>query len=331
MRIENRFRLPVAIALAVSVISPQCVGAAAPQLHAGAIAISGDPHGFAFISEKATTHGTVVDTFSSGDWTVKVVGTPGVAVSFQPDIVLPNGGRGFGISTMEPVAPPPNISVQDNLSDLGVRASAATTQTPAIESVTQAATPATACTGCFTDGLPHLSNNSGVCYTISLLSGTLYGTGCGFSYVDWQDPTTAGHWGLTSTYWISMTSSAYDLWGVYWRMQWPSGNQITGEAPNTSVTTSGNCGSRTFSVNLKVPTTNLGVAESYTQDLCPTLYGPWDPSGVNTSLSSGAKWVGDQPAGVTMGVQGAQSVDSPPSARVYPVNNYYLVGYGRKP
>jgi hypothetical protein len=297
------------------------------------MSIAGDPQGFVLRSEKATSHGTVVDKFASADWSITVTGRAGTQLVVQPSVALPGGGHGFAFGTIETAASSKTATaassktatMADEIADLGVTQPAAKAQAQA---ATQA-TPQTDCTGCFTDGLTHLWNNSGVCWTISQLSGNLAGTGCGFSYVDWQDPNNSAHWGLTSTYWVSITAyGGLHLWGVYWRMQWPTGNQITSEAPSSSVNSSGNCGSRTYSVDLKVPTTDIGMGESYTQDLCPNLYGPWNLKGVNTSLSSGAKWEGDQPPGVTMGVNGAQGVDSPPTAQNLPVQNYYLIGYG---
>ncbi len=322
---RNRTRVPMLLALAVFVMIPQSASAAAPRTNPGSMSIAGDPHGFTLRSERATQHGTVVDTFASADSTVVVVAMPGTKISFEPDIALPNGGHGFMIGSEETVAPTATATMANDLADLGVSAS----NIPPIATSLQIAPESqTGCNNCFTDGLPHIGTNSGICYNISLLGGDLAGTGCGTSYIDWKDPNNNLHWGLTSTYWLSITAYQYDLWGVYWRMQWPNGNQITSEAPSSSVYGPGQCGQDSYSVDVKVPYTDIGMGESYTYDACPTLYGPWNIKGISTALSSGAKWEGDVPPGTTMGVQGAQGVDDPSTASNHPVNSYYLIGYG---
>ena len=321
MNTRSRVRVGTAIALAsMLLVGPPSTATARSQT--ASVQIVGDSHGLVFTSESSTGHGTIVDTFSSPNGTLKVVGTPGVKVSvaIQPDIVLPDGHHGFMLSSEEDIHAPSKVrSVVDDLVDLGI---------PPAQALKEAGQNATTTT--VTPMASHLQQWSGVCYDYSQYSsdGHFWSHGCGYSYIDWHDPANSAHWGLSSNYLISAKNNWSDLRGVYWRMQWPSGNMITDWEPYTTTYTSGSCGSKTFSVDLKitVPPLDLGIAESYTQDLCPNWYGPWQPNGA-PSTSSGAGWHGDVAHGIVMGAKGAQSIDNPADVWASPVKNYYVLEY----
>ena len=329
MSIQNRLRIPIAIALAMAVVVPQSAAAAQPQK--GSMSITGDAHGFTFRSEKATTHGSYVDTFASADSTISVVAQAHTTITVDPNVALPDGNHGFMIGTSETVQPSQAATILNNLLDLGLSNAQATAANSAH------AVPSPLVSGGTVSPLtqiPYGQQNSSVCYTINLMSGLFTGYGCGHSYIDWKDPHNLANWALVSNYWVTMqvnSNLGTKLKGVYWRMQWPANNAIQEENPYTTIPGQGtqNCGSQQFTLNLTVPGTNIGLADSYTQPLCADSYGPWAPSGVAPSLSSGARWHSDTGVGtgIGMGVQGDQGVYSPSNAAALPVNNYYLAEY----
>ena len=323
-------RVSLAAGLALAFICGPQVAIAAPAAKAH-ISISGDPHGYVLRSEKATQHGTYVATFASADSTIAVVGSAGTTVFFGGIVDLPNGNHGIEFGTEESVDKTSPVrgkgSVADALTDLGVPSSEA----KKFAATSSAGQPTTQALAAASSRVTHLWQNSQVCYTYT---GTpsFYGYGCGTSWVDWQDPRNLAHWGLTSQYKFTAAGTGwYRLKGACWRMEWSSGNTITDWEPYSTSYASTNCSTQSFSIELKVgvpPFVSYGIAESYSQQICPEYYGPWIKSSFDPRRTSGAKWYNSKGVdnNIGMGVAGAQSVDNPAEASAA-VKNYYAIEY----
>jgi hypothetical protein len=327
----NSLRFLRASVLAVFLVAGgvQSAWAAQPIQMTGSMSIVGDAHGFKFTGERTTSHGTVVDTFASDSSTISIVGQPGTTVTVDSDIVLPNGGHGFLVGTTTSRQSPATATMANNLMDLGMRSSEAlAAESSSAARVAVDSSTATLSTVPYTPDPSQIFTST--CYTISLKNDIFHGYGCGQGYKVWSN---AGNWLVLGKYWVSMAARGnlygWKLKGVYWRMQWPKGNTIQAMNPVTTTNGTQNCGTVSYTLNLTVPGTNIGYTTGYSVPVCQDYYGPWMPSGVSPSLSSGARWyssVGVNPDTV-MGIEGDASIWSPTGIAIPPASNYYMAEY----
>jgi hypothetical protein len=286
-----------------------------------------DANGFVAVSETITPEGAVIDTFQSGDTTIKVLGSPGSSTSFYPTGATKdqNGGLGVAMSSPGlkndrvassnsggtvvgdlvamgvPVADAERLvglqtpdgsnpySAQGGIAPSGPMADLALAQTPSAAQSRLLASPT--------------SVWDTQCITASAESGKLYGYGCSTFFIAHQ---SGSDWYLATKYQFSAHSTDTSLFPkrlkqVGWKVQWGSGNQVIGWQPTTT-TYPPTCQWLPYSILI------WGTGYSTNQWVCPDSHGLWELS----SLKSGAVWIGHEVNTDWDAAEGLQDVHSPP-------------------
>jgi len=303
-RLLRPLGISVALIVIFSISSP--VSATTPQKpvpHAIAI---GDANGFVAVGETTTPEGAVIDTFQSGDVSIKVIGTPGAMVSFYPSAANADKEHGVQIAMMttRPKTEKDATRYRDSgrtvvgdLVALGVPRADAEREFGAME------------TGGATN--PYLAATTTPvydtqCATITQGAGHIHGYGCSTFYRTYAKGTD---WWFNDTMKVSAYSDDNSIWHpkrliqLGWRVTWSANNVIYDWEPSGPINT--NCSTVTIGVTSPFGGVSIGAP------VCQSNLQPWTV----TSTRSGGVW-----NGIESGSNGyeaavaAQSVHNPPTA-----------------
>jgi hypothetical protein len=323
---RNARSLAVAsMALAICLVPP--VNAAGPKTSIQLL----DSPGFTAVSEVSAAGGAVIDTFTSGDVTVKVIGTPGSTVklskksdakSGQTTVTVDMGAKADKASPNSEYAASGRSAVKDVIAlgaepewaakefgDMDVMDPTASAQAGLMAS-TQNISPvqiANAVTPSSTT--PYASQ----CANISAGSGEVEGYGCSTLYL--VSIPSAGNWYFNNKYKFSVHGEKPNTlecilfaplgcqWRVVkagWSIQWASGNVVEDWDPASAINKS-SCSSTTLSAEYR------GAKIGITTDICPDKIQPWNLA----MTKSGSEWVGISRGTDYVATIGLQQLHSP--------------------
>ncbi len=318
--------------LAICTIAP--AQAAAP-IRTGVALV--DSAGFTPVSEVRMANGAVIDTFASGDVTVKVIGWPGSTVKMSKKA---SAGSGKAVVTVDlrakgaktradagrykasgrsvvgdlvALGADPRWAAEEfggmDVLDAGANAQPvklSSTESMTIEGIRDAASaPATT---------PYANQ----CAAISAAGGEVEGYGCSTLFLVSRSST--GDWWFNNRYKFSVHGTqptsfqcvVFAPFGCPWRvvkagwsLQWAAGNLVYAWEPLSAVPKS-SCSDTTLSGEYK------GVRISYTTSVCPDKMQPWNLA----TTRSGSEWVGIERGTDYVGTFGLQGLHSPPGAPV---------------
>jgi hypothetical protein len=320
------------VALGICMVAP--ANAAGPIKTAIALV---DSAGFTAVSEVRTVTGAVIDTFRSGDVTVRVIGWPGSTVRMSKKataspgravVTVDLGARGAKTRADAGRYEASGRTVMGDLVALGAdpgwaaeefgemdvldpeastqAAKLVSTRSPTAQEVRdRAAAPAS-------------TAYSNQCAAISAGGGEIEGYGCSTLFLV-SSPST-GDWWFNNRYKFSVhATQPTNLqcvlfapigcpWRVVkagWSIQWAAGNLVYGWEPFSAISKS-SCSDTTLSAEYR------GVRISYTTAICPDKMQPWNLA----RTRSGSEWVGIERGTDYVATFGLQALHSPPGAPV---------------
>ena len=316
-----------AFLLVISALAPVVADSPATEVpHAIGVV---DANGFVAVSETTTPEGAVVDTFVSGDITVRVIGTRGASISFYPGgpTETQRGSLGVLMNTVRPKTEKDATRYRDSgrtvvgdLIALGVPREQAELNFGDMEtmdgtnpylqaSATQEdadATLASATAPVQKAAAPAASASTPYdtqCITASAEGGKLYGYGCSTFFLV---SAVGTDWWFNNKFKFSAHSTDTSLFPkrlkqVGWKIQWSSGNVVYDWEP-ASTTPIGSC----YTVSLSATWKAFSISVS--AQICPNSHGPWEVA----STKSGARWQGAEHDTDWEAAIGLQAVHNPP-------------------
>lgn len=327
---RRRFRpLAVAGAMILTLASLGPATADAPTREVPHAINVGDANGFVAVAETTTPEGAVIDTFQSGDMTVKVIGTPGASISFYPGASAEDNTKTLGVlmTTVRPKTEKDATRYRDSgrtvvgdLVALGVPRDVAerefgdmetmdgtnpyltdvdATSTAVLASVV-GPSQETRAPDAATTATPYDTQ----CITASAAGGLIYGYGCSTFY---RVSAVGTDWWFNNKYKFSAHSSDTSfpfpkrLQQVGWKIQWSSDNVVYDWEPFSTMPR-GSCATVTLSATWK------GIGISIAGTICPDKLEPWELA----STKSGARWVGAEAGTAWEAAIGLQAVHNPP-------------------
>jgi hypothetical protein len=290
-----------------------------------------DADGFVAVAEEVTPAGAVIDTFRSGDVTLKVIGSPGSAVKAQR---AEGKGDREGISLELSTSRPKKLgdvdayarsgrTVVGDLVALGMPADEARAQFGDMEVADPAAAAATRrLASSVLDpetfaaiAAPTPSSTKPYdtqCASVSYQNGIIEGYGCSTIYLV---AASGGDWWFNNKYKFSARSNdgsfylcipgtcPWRLYEVGWSIAWSTNNIVYDWEPSATVD-QGGCSPVTLGA------TYHGFGISISGTICPRKMQPWNLSG----RKSGAEWLGLEQGTAWEATIGIQAVHSPPNA-----------------
>jgi hypothetical protein len=299
-----------------------------------------DTAGFERVAEVVTAKGAVIDTFTDGSATVKVIGTPGSTVTIKRSKDAKGADRvDIGMSTTRPkdladVERYKNSgrSVIEDLVALGMPRADAIAQFGDMDTM-DGSNPYASAAGTKTasaEALPPVDMTAASapsstvpydtqCASLSYDSGKITGYGCSTIYWVGVSGIT---WYFNSKFKLSARSNDTSWWrpqrlfSAGWSLQWAPYNVLHDWEPSGTINRS-NCD------NLSLGLSAFGFGISVGGPVCPTKIGPWRL----TTRENGSLW-----QGVEQGTQyetaiGVQAMKNPGEAQVS-YQSWYSLTWG---
>lgn len=288
--------------------------------------------GFVAVAEEVTAAGAVIDTFRSGDLTLKVIGSPGSAVKAQR--VADRKGRRDGVKLELSTSRPKKLADVDayartgrtvvgDLIALGMPGEEARAQFGDMDVADPAAAAATrrlSSTVLDAESLAALTAPTPSstrpydtqCASVSYQNGLIEGYGCSTLYLV---AASGGDWWFNNkykfsarskdpTFWLCIPGTCpWRLYEVGWSLGWSTNNVVYDWEPSATVD-QGGCSPMTLGA------TYHGFGISISGTVCPRKMQPWNLSG----RRSGAEWLGLEQGTAWEATIGIQAVHSPTNA-----------------
>ena len=296
------------------------------------IRLVGPAEGFVAVAEVVTPQGAVIDTFRSGDMTLKVIGSPGSTVKVRRAAEGAAGREGVAIalSTSRPkrlqdattyarsgrtvvgdlvALGMPEDEARRQFGDMEVLDPEAAARTREMAStVTDPGILAAAFAARTSTTVPYDTQ----CASVSYQGGLIEGYGCSTLYLV---AASGGDWWFNNKYRFSARSKDPTNWFCFpgtcpwrlfrmgWSLGWSSNNVLHEWDPGSTETISG-CSSLSFSASYH------GFGLSIGGTVCPEKLQPWNVG----ARSSGAEWLGLEQGTAWETAFGMQGIHSPPAA-----------------
>ncbi len=318
--------------LIVLAVLPVAETRGAPPPLATQIRLVGPAEGFVAVAEELTPQGAVIDTFRSGDVTVRVIGSPGSTVKASRVAERATGRDGVAIALAS--SRPKRLrdatayarsgrTVVGDLVALGMAEDEARRQFGDMDVLDpQAAARSRQLASAATDpatlaGEFALRTSTTVpydtqCASISYQGGLIEGYGCSTLYLV---AASGGDWWFNNKYRFSARSKDPTNWFCFpgtcpwrlfklgWSLGWSSGNVLHEWDPGSTVNMSG-CSNVSFSGSYH------GFGLSIGGTVCPEKLQPWNVG----ARGSGAEWLGLEQGTAWETAFGMQGIHSPPGA-----------------
>jgi hypothetical protein len=296
------------------------------------IRLIGPADGFVPVAEVVTPGGAVIDTFVSGDVTVRVIGSPGSTIRARnlADRAADRGGVALELSTTRPkrlddadAYGRAGRSVVGDLVALGMPEDEARRQFGDLETLDPAA-GAGARLVTSAAGVPALDASMASagsatatpydtqCASVSYQGGLIEGYGCSTIYLV---AAKGSDWWFNNKYKFSARSKdptnifcipgtcPWRLIELGWALGWTTGNILYDWEPSTTLP-------RRACSGLSIGDSFHGVDISISGTVCPDRLQPWNL----TSRRSGAEWIGLEQGTAWESAIGIQAIHSPPGA-----------------
>jgi hypothetical protein len=298
------------------------------------IRLIGPADGFVPVAEVVTPQGAVIDTFVSGDVTIRVIGAPGSTVRARKlaDRAAERSGLTMELSATRPkrlddadAYARSGRSVVGDLVALGMAEDEARRQFGDLETLDPAtagdarllasaagfpATDAAVATAGISTTTPYATQ----CASVSYQGGLIEGYGCSTIYLV---AASGSDWWFNNKYKFSARSKdptsffcipgtcPWRLLELAWALGWTTGNIVYDWEPSTTLP-------RKSCSGLSIGDSFHGVNISISGTICPDRLQPWKL----TSRRSGAEWIGLEQGTAWESAIGIQAIHSPPGAAV---------------
>ncbi len=307
------------------------------------IRLVGPAAGFVPVAERVTPQGAVIDTFRSGEITLRVIGSPGSTVRAQRTEDAASGKAGV---TVELAATRPKDltdasayahsgrSVVGDLVALGMseedaRREFGDMQTLNPETAAETRLVASAATDDAALAAELAAATSSTvpydtqCASISYEGGSIQGYGCSTLFLV---AASGGDWWFNNKYkfsahstdptalWCLIGTCPWRLAEIGWSLGWVKNNVLYDWDP-VSTNKAHECATMLFSATFH------GVGISISGTVCPEVIQPWNMGG----RRSGAEWQGLEKGTAWEAAFGIQAIHSPPTAGVSYSSPFRLV------
>jgi hypothetical protein len=308
------------------------VQGASPVLNPQIALVGGS--GFTRASERVLSSGAVIDTFSSGDGTIKVIGRPGssvrvsqttyekskqTAVSVELSTARPKTVRDAGayarsgrsaVSDLIALGMNPK-DAQREFGDMDAMDPAAGSLAGRVASTSAVAPMQRAVAGLTVSTTTPYDTQ---CASVSYQNGEITGYGCSTLYLV---AASGGDWWFNNKYKFSAHGTAGNNLGCVltalgcpwrvveagWSIHWAANNVVYDWDPASAIN-KGSCSNTTISAGYK------GFGISISSTICPSRLQPWNLN----ATTSGAEWVGFEHGTDYEASIGLQALHSPPNA-----------------
>ena len=320
-------------ALIVIAFVPAAVaGAGAPPLNPQ-IRLVNPRDGFVPVAESVTPEGAVIDTFRSGDVTIKVIGSPGSSVRAKR-VAADHPGRA-GVAIELAASGPkdldkagayarsgrtvvgdlvalgmPEDEARLQFGDMEVLDPGAASENRLLASTSVDAETLAVMTGTTTSSTKPWATQ---CASVSYQNGLIEGYGCSTLYLV---AASNGDWWFNNKYKFSARSKdgtnwfcfpgtcPWRLFQVAWSLGWSTNNVVYDWDPSATL-------SQKECSTISIGATYHGAGISISGTVCPEILQPWNLS----PRRSGAEWQGIEKSTAWEAAIGIQAVHSPPGAK----------------
>lgn len=324
----------VFVLIIVALVMPAAGIQAAPPPPATQIRLVGPGEGFVPVGEVVTPGGAVIDTFRSGDVTLRVLGSPGSTVRVRRVSEEANGRAGVAVELA--ASRPKRLgdaaaygrsgrSVVGDLVALGMPEEDARREFGDMETldpetaaqtrlVASAATDEAALAAELAAATSSTVPYDTQCASISYQGGLIEGYGCSTIYLV---AASGSDWWFNNKYKVSARSKDPSVWWCFpgtcpwrlaqlgWSLGWAKNNVLYDWEPSAT-NKARDCSTISFSASYH------GVGVSVGGTVCPEVIQPWNMSG----RRSGAEWQGIEKGTAWESAFGIQGIHSPPGAAV---------------
>jgi hypothetical protein len=289
--------------------------------------------GYVLESEVQVSPGWVIDTYTSGDTTVRVFARAGSLMSVpstastaglgstsfsvaSPDLKKdqsPSAGSATGaVAALIALGVDPQTALQkfgglDTLDGSTPASDATLAAAAAGPTVSLASYRAPSSEPQVVNAVSNTIPYDTQCATINTQNHLVQGYGCSTLYLVWA---SGGNWYFSSKYALSAQSTSTSLFplrlrSVAWRLGWAANNLIYDWDPKVTKP-EGSCNTVTSSLGASLPYFSAGISISST--ICPDNFGPWGPL---TQTQSGATWTGSEAGTAFEAAVGTQQMHNP--------------------
>jgi hypothetical protein len=328
----------VFVLIVIAFVLPAAGIQAAPPPAATQIRLVGPSEGFVPVGEVVTPQGAVIDTFRSGDVTLRVLGSPGSTVRVRRVSEEASGRAGVAVELA--ASRPKQLgdaaaygrsgrSVVGDLVALGMPEEDARREFGDMDVLDPVAVAAeasapillasTAVDPTTLAGAPSVTASATTpydtqCASISYQGGLIEGYGCSTIYLIAASGTD---WWFNNKFKFSARSKDPSVWWCFpgtcpwrlaqlgWSLGWAKKNVLYDWEPSAT-NKARDCSTISFSASYH------GVGVSVGGTVCPEVIQPWNMSG----RRSGAEWQGIEKGTAWESAFGIQAIHSPPGAAV---------------